>query len=86
MLYSSFCYRSEGKHAAEQDVLFCLLKNDDNHPRRETTTEKNDVIGVSCLQLPLLHYSVPKPFHNFYNCMDYSRSSYFTETKLLIVG
>lgn len=85
VLYNGFCSRSESKFTAVQDVLYAFSKNTELSKKNEPGQERNDIIGVSSIVLPLKHYTIPSAFHNFYNALDYERVSHFSDTKSIIV-
>lgn len=85
VLYNAYGARQEHKYTALQDVMFVFSKNTEVARRNEPTPDKNDLIGVSCINVPHRGFTIPKDFHNFYNCVGYERVSYFCQNKSLIV-
>ncbi len=85
MLFANYARRYLNRTYAEQDVVFCFSRNTDSQSLTESKNLKNDIIGLSCLNVPYASYSIPKDFHNFYNCSQFQRISYFTDTKNIIV-
>lgn len=85
ILYNAYGARFEGKYAAEQDIMFCFSKNTETSKKQEPPGDKNDIIGISSIQIPLRGHSIYKGFHNFYNCANYDQVSYFHDNKSFIV-
>lgn len=82
VICSDYASREIYKNYSNQDVLFAFSKNSS-----EDTSQfaKNDLIGLSSIFISHEEKLIPKDFHNFYNCNETHRISYFNNNLNLIV-
>jgi len=85
VLFANYARRYFNRTYAEQDIVFCFSRNTDNQSQSDPKSLKNDILGLSTLNVPYEGNVIPREFHNFYNCSQFQRISYFTDTKNIIV-
>ena len=83
VMCSDYALREINKNYSSQDIIFAFSKN--SFGEDSSKFAKNDLIGLSSIYIPHNQKMIPKDFHNFYNCDDTHKISYFNHNINLIV-